>query len=81
MGKHTDYAGGRSLLAAISKAFCVVATERSDNKCHFYSTMPSAQDALLDMVSGDVLSAGEGGAGVNWVNYPKTALVSPHACA
>ena len=24
MGKHTDYAGGRSLLAAISKAFCVV---------------------------------------------------------
>ena len=28
MGKHTDYAGGRSLLAAISKAFCVVTTDR-----------------------------------------------------
>ena len=24
MGKHTDYAGGRSLLAAASKSFCVV---------------------------------------------------------
>ena len=25
MGKHTDYAGGRSLLGAVSKGFCVVA--------------------------------------------------------
>ena len=23
LGKHTDYAGGRSLLMAVSKAFCV----------------------------------------------------------
>ena len=30
LGKHTDYAGGRSLLAAISKGFAVVARTRND---------------------------------------------------
>ncbi|HEV3221040.1 MAG TPA: galactokinase family protein [Candidatus Acidoferrales bacterium] len=29
-GKHTDYAGGRSLLAAVEKGFCVVARSRQD---------------------------------------------------
>ena len=30
MGKHTDYAGGRSLLCAVSKGFAVVSAERDD---------------------------------------------------
>ena len=38
MGKHTDYAGGRSLLAATNKAFCVVTVDRDDAQCHFFST-------------------------------------------
>ena len=49
MGKHTDYAGGRSLLAAISKAFCVVTTARDDALCHFHSTQDGCDDVMLDM--------------------------------
>ncbi len=30
LGKHTDYAGGRSLLAAVERGFCVVSAPRSD---------------------------------------------------
>ena len=49
MGKHTDYAGGRSLLAAISKAFCVVTTDRDDAQCHFFSTAQPGGDVTLPM--------------------------------
>ena len=31
-GKHTDYAGGRSLVAAVSRGFAVVATPREDDQ-------------------------------------------------
>ncbi len=30
LGKHTDYAGGRSLLCAVGRGFCVAASPRSD---------------------------------------------------
>jgi galactokinase len=30
LGKHTDYAGGRSLLAAVGRGFCVAAAPRAD---------------------------------------------------
>ena len=30
LGKHTDYAGGRSLLAAVERGFCVVSAPRND---------------------------------------------------
>ncbi len=55
LGKHTDYAGGRSLLAAVEKGFCVVARSRHDgevNLCDaksgeqvsfFVSTAPSPE--------------------------------------
>lgn len=39
LGKHTDYAGGRSLIMAISKAFCVLTVDRNDNTCRFFSTV------------------------------------------
>ena len=32
LGKHTDYGGGRSVLAATSYGFCLVAVDRDDNK-------------------------------------------------
>jgi galactokinase len=69
MGKHTDYAGGRSLLAATSKAFCVVTTEREDAQCRFFSTAPGADEVTLPM-SAD-LEPRQGG---HWTNYPGTAL-------
>src|SRR6516164_1591929 len=31
LGKHTDYAGGRSLLCATERGFCVAAVSREDN--------------------------------------------------
>jgi galactokinase len=34
LGKHVDYAGGRSLLAAIDRGFHVVARPRQDNRVH-----------------------------------------------
>src|SRR5512143_399107 len=30
LGKHTDYAGGRSLLCAVERGFCVAVRPRSD---------------------------------------------------
>merc|ERR1711865_627093 len=44
MGKHTDYAGGRSLLAAASKSFCVVSTNRDDNKCRIFTNRTGTTD-------------------------------------
>ena len=32
VGKHTDYAGGRSLLGAVTKGFAIVTTSRGDGK-------------------------------------------------
>jgi len=34
LGKHTDYAGGRSVVAAVEKGFCFVAAPRDDNVLH-----------------------------------------------
>ena len=31
-GKHTDYAGGRSLLAAVPRGFAVAASPRNDGR-------------------------------------------------
>ena len=31
LGKHTDYAGGRSIVAAVEKGFCIVAVRRQDD--------------------------------------------------
>ena len=69
MGKHTDYAGGRSLLAAISKAFCVVTVDREDEMCRFFSTAKPGDDVTLPMSA--TLEPKQGG---HWTNYPATAL-------
>jgi galactokinase len=34
LGKHTDYAGGRSLLCAVERGICVVAAPRADAQIH-----------------------------------------------
>jgi galactokinase len=34
LGKHTDYAGGRSLLCAVGRGFCVAAAPRADATLH-----------------------------------------------
>ena len=65
LGKHTDYAGGRSLLAAADRGFAMLAAGRDDLKCsvHAALTGESCQfdiDPDLTVVPGD------------WTNYPMT---------
>ena len=38
LGKHTDYAGGRSLLCAVNRGFSVVCTERPDAVCRIFAS-------------------------------------------
>jgi galactokinase len=65
LGKHTDYAGGRSLLCAIERGFCVVASPRSDHHV-------LVRDAISgETVDGSLDSRTEGIAG-HWGNYPLT---------
>lgn len=44
LGKHTDYAGGRSMVAAVERGFCTVASPRGDS-----------QVTLRDALSGDAV--------------------------
>src|SRR5690348_4087089 len=65
LGKHTDYAGGRSLLCTVEHGFCVVALPRSDSLVRIVdvareqeSQFPLSGD--LDVITND------------WSLYPKT---------
>ncbi|MFI5229645.1 MAG: galactokinase family protein [Gemmatimonadales bacterium] len=65
LGKHTDYAGGRSLLCAIERGFCVVASPRADGELR-----------VLDVKVGDGASLRLDPSAVappgHWTNYPLT---------
>ncbi len=66
-GKHTDYAGGRSLLAAVEKGFCVVARFRQD-----------AEVNLCDAKSGEqvsfFVSTVPGPEQYRWPRYARTVI-------
>jgi len=59
LGKHTDYAGGRSLLTTLNRGFCAIAAPRSD-----------ATVRLLDAASGETaeFTVGES-CSVPWATY------------
>lgn len=65
LGKHTDYAGGRSLLCAAERGFAVVAIPRVDERVH-----------VCDAASGEVvdgeLSAALVAPADHWSNYALT---------
>lgn len=65
LGKHTDYAGGRSIVATVERGFCAVATPRSDNL--FNITDSPTNDHASFRISPD-LPTSPG----HWSNYPKT---------
>ena len=65
LGKHTDYAGGRSIVAAIERGFCVVASPRDDNRFRITDAV-TKENASFD-ISPD-LSPRPG----HWSNYPMT---------
>ncbi len=65
LGKHTDYAGGRSMVVAAERGFCLVAAGRDDSRV-----------TIIDAVLGEVTSfwldpelSPEVG---HWSNYPMT---------
>jgi len=68
LGKHTDYAGGRSIVAAVEKGFCVVAAGREDAEIRIVSVGDGRRAQFLlrpDLAP----EAGE------WSNYPMTAAL------
>ena len=63
-GKHTDYAGGRTLVAAVPRGFAFLASRRSDQSIH-----------LLDARTGERVTLGAGNAAVTgWRHYPEVVL-------
>jgi len=65
LGKHTDYAGGRSLLAAVERGFCMVAVPRDDATVRLWSR--HAPDLANFQIDAD-LQPTIG----HWSNYPMT---------
>jgi galactokinase len=67
LGKHTDYAGGRSLLCAVERGFCLVARPRRDAQVLVTNARSRAQCALA-------LDPELEPADRRWCNYPSTAV-------
>jgi len=65
LGKHTDYAGGRSLICATEQGFSVRATERTDPVLRIVD-QASGESAELPLRSDLEIPAG------SWVAYPAT---------
>ena len=65
LGKHTDYAGGRSIVTAVEQGFCIVATERQDAAI---SVTAAALEERVEFAFEPQLVARHG----HWSNYPMT---------
>lgn len=65
LGKHTDYAGGRSLICTVERGFCVVASAREDSSVRV--TDAARQDNVAFTLTPDLVPR----AG-HWSNYPMT---------
>jgi galactokinase len=65
LGKHTDYAGGRSLLCAVERGFCIVARPSASAVIRITDGVTGRQ-AQFPLDAALVPRAGE------WTNYPMT---------
>ncbi len=65
LGKHTDYAGGESIVAAVERGFCLVAFPRSDKRL-FLTNVDSAETVAVEL--SPEISPVRG----HWVNYAMT---------
>jgi galactokinase len=63
LGKHTDYAGGRSLLCAVERGFCVAAAPRVDARLRVHDARTG------ETVEGSVHADATGSPG-HWSAYP-----------
>ena len=66
LGKHTDYAGGQSLLCAVERGFCLVARTRQDAQVQVWNARTRERCALK--LDPDFQPAESG-----WSNYPGVA--------
>lgn len=67
LGKHTDYAGGRSIVTAVERGFCMVAAAREDARV---TVMAVEQGESIDCELAVDLAVPESG----WANYPMTVM-------
>jgi len=65
LGKHTDYAGGRSIVAAVEKGFCFAASARKDNIVRIL-------DAATNEKTRFQISSRLETRSRHWSNYPRT---------
>ena len=65
LGKHTDYAGGRSLLCAVERGICFAVAPRADDRLHIVDAGRGREAKLA--IAPD-LAAASG----HWSNYPRT---------
>lgn len=71
VGKHTDYVGGRSLLAAVSKGFCIVAHPRDDAIISIVTSFSDGKKRHGKFELNEGINPKQ--VGESWVNYPATA--------
>lgn len=69
LGKHTDYAGGRSLLCAVERGVCVVAVARDDSRLRFHGA--GAADTVECELAATPSQRAIARAG-HWSTYPAT---------
>lgn len=67
LGKHTDYNGGRSILAAVAKGFCFVAVKREDLVVRIFDV---AGDEQVELRIEEEVESRLG----HWSNYPATVI-------
>jgi len=65
LGKHTDYAGGSSVVATAERGFCLVASARDDSQI---VVTAAARDETIRFVLDSELVPSQG----DWSNYPMT---------
>lgn len=65
LGKHTDYAGGRSLLCAVERGICIVARPRTDRRLRIVA---AALGDVVETAIDPLVHASPG----HWSTYPLT---------
>jgi len=70
LGKHTDYAGGRSLLGAVTRGFAIVAADRDDARCRFFAAFVLAGGRAMCELE---LSHTAAAPVESWAAYPAAA--------
>ncbi len=67
LGKHTDYAGGNSLIIAADRGFCILSTPRDDNIIRVTSAK-NEEDVIFEMKGKITAEAG------TWTHYPANVV-------